>query len=283
MSTVIMAGELRGFDVPSVLQALSLSRQHTVLTLWDRNKRETGEFRLKAGQLLDAVHGDARGRTALHAILQSQEHHTFRVERLADSFDLAEPLGALASLLLDLASEPREPIPVSPPPARRPMRPVTAPPPPPAPRRSAASGTRPRPRVVQDGIANVGPQVAEVAEQAKPLEGLLLAKLPECLLCKSWSRSEPLVPPEVLATYVAQVVQSQRTCFADYPDAGQPRLTLELSTAVAMIEPVTAELVAVYVFDPGTPLGLIRLTVSHFHQILEQRARAELLPQLRSH
>ena len=43
MNSVVMAGSLLSFDVPSLLQAVSLSRQYTLIRLWDRERRPTGE------------------------------------------------------------------------------------------------------------------------------------------------------------------------------------------------------------------------------------------------
>ena len=126
MNTVIMSGALGDFDVPSILQAVSLSRQYTLLRLWDSDKRETGEIRVKAGQLLDAKCGSTRGRSALHSLLQAR-HHSFRVERFADPVNLPDPVGTLAALLLE---------------APRPVLAPPSPPPPPPPVARAAEPPR---------------------------------------------------------------------------------------------------------------------------------------------
>jgi hypothetical protein len=272
MTTVVMAGTLRDFDVPSVLQAVSLSRQHTVLRLWDSGKRETGQIRLKAGQLLDAVQGERRGRTAFQSILRSKAHHTFRVERLQEPADKVEPMGPLASMLLDLPSAAE-----TPPPTPPRMRSV----PPPSPARLNRPSPPPSvpPRAPAITLAALSPKSAALAEAAKPLEGLLLAKLPECLLCKSWSRSEPVIAPETLATYVSQIVQTHRQCLSPLmPTVGEPTLTLELPVGTITIQSMVEDVIAVYVFAPQAPLGLVRLVVSQLHGPLVERARAELLP-----
>ena len=99
MSGLVMEGAVSEYDVATVLQAVSLSRQYTVIRLTDDHKRDMGEIRLKAGQVVSAREGAANGRSAFFNLL-SKPARRFRVERLADSSQFPEPIGSVANLLL---------------------------------------------------------------------------------------------------------------------------------------------------------------------------------------
>lgn len=105
MSDVVMSGTLGAFDVPSILQAMSLSRQYTRLRLWSDLNAKTGEIRMKAGQILQAQSSTLIGKDAFSAIVKGS-HSTFSVERCEEPQEFGTPLGTIASLLLAAHSEP---------------------------------------------------------------------------------------------------------------------------------------------------------------------------------
>lgn len=103
MSDLVMGGDLGDFGVSSILEAVSLSRQHTVIRLWDSVKRPSGELRIKAGQVLDVECQGERGQPAFHLLLR-RPHHSFRVEKLPDPANFPRPVGALFDLLSQFSS-----------------------------------------------------------------------------------------------------------------------------------------------------------------------------------
>lgn len=105
MSDVVMSGSLGAFDVPSILQAMSLSRQYTRLRLWSTGDAKTGEIRMKAGQILQAQSNALVGKDAFSAILHGK-HATFSVERCKEPEQFPQPLGTIASLLLSAHDAP---------------------------------------------------------------------------------------------------------------------------------------------------------------------------------
>lgn len=105
MSDVVMSGSLGAFDVASILQAMSLSRQHTRLRLWSDENAKTGEIRMKAGQILQAQSSTLIGKDAFRSIVAGA-HATFSVERCEEHEEYGTPLGSIASLLLAAHSEP---------------------------------------------------------------------------------------------------------------------------------------------------------------------------------
>lgn len=111
MSDVVMSGTLGAFDIPAILQAMSLSRQYTRLRLWSDLNDKTGEIRMKAGQILQAESSTLIGRDAFVAILEGA-HATFCVERCQDPEHFGAPLGTIGALLLSAKRE-------APAPARR--------------------------------------------------------------------------------------------------------------------------------------------------------------------
>lgn len=273
MSGLVMAGSTADFDVPSILQAVSLSRQCTVLRLWDRDKNDSGEIQIKAGQLLNAKAGAKTGRAALHSVLSSKAHHTFRVERVADASNLPEPVGPLASLLLELprSIEP-EPEPaqtgqtvVGPAPTRpaKTKRPV----PPPVARPAARpTKTRPAPRIVRSEpiLAAVPQALAEEFATYRALEGVVVCKLPECLECLSWERAPGSMSAESVAAYVGQLVRATQALKGGKAPV-ELTLDVELDEGCVSVRHGGADIVVAYRFAPGTPLGLTRLVVTRAH------------------
>ena len=267
----IMSGPLRGFDVASVLQAVSHSREPTLLRLWGASKRTTGEILLKAGQLLDAIHDGDRGRSAFHAIVNSSEHHFFRVERANERMGATPPVGPVAVLLLqNPGNEGTQPV-AHARPSRHRIRPVTSSFTPedstPGHRRLPipASPALP-PRLVAGWIEG---EMAQRLTEAKAVEGALLVSLPGGQLFRSWNRSGPGVTPDKLATYVGRLAMSHQGCLTEMmPASGPPTFTVELPTATLVIEAVSEDLLAAYVFGSQTALGLLRLTVADIHPSL---------------
>ena len=245
MSRVIMAGALGDFDVPSILQAVSLSRQYTLLRLWDSDKRESGEIRVKAGQLLDASCAGRRGRSALHSLLRGK-HHSFRVERVADPVNLPEPVGPLAALLLDM--------------------PQPVPPPPPSPSTVETQPVAPPVR-----LADVPP--AATSSSVPSDVGERLGKLPaitQAVVCSrveqrswEWARAGAQLSAQQLRGLAALLEKG---------DAETMRCTtFELPDAVVVVRPGDGGVVWACAFPPATPLGLVRLVADAAQSILSDR------------
>ncbi len=227
-----MSGALGEFDVPSILQAVSLSRQCTLLRLWNENNDETGQIRVKAGQLLGATYGGRRGRAALHSLLKAR-HHSFRVERFADPVNVPPPLGPLAAMLLEMP----QPVP-DPPPLRLP------------------SPAEPAPSTVETVNAPM-PDIAGSRLAA-------LAAIEQVVVCRSvdgrntweWTRNGRGSAADVRAL-VTMLMQS---------DAPRGRMTFENDDAVVVVRPMGKGAMAGYGFPPGVPLGLVRLVVDAAHR-----------------
>ena len=262
MSQVVMAGELEDFDVPSVLQAVSLSRQYTVVSLWDRRKRKTGEICIKAGQLVDASTGSQSGKGAFQQIMSSGEHHSFRVERQDDPAGLERPVGQLASMLLEVPSPQSAPPPASG--ASRPPQPA-----------AQASTRSPRivPAVSQlnrtSGLAELTPSEACLASGTPPLQALLLAKLPSCEQAGIWQRSQSGLPAEGMARYLKQATEAQ-ACLSQ-PQAQMPTSILETKDGILVTGSVGKQRAVLFCFAPGTPLGLARLAAARLSARLTDR------------
>ncbi len=103
---VITKGSLKDFATVDVLQALSLSRQHTSVELYTEDGKPAGRVVLKAGMVLDAsVAGSSlRGLSALRELL-GMPLHSFQVERLPVEGDYPVPIGRLSSRLFSQSSD----------------------------------------------------------------------------------------------------------------------------------------------------------------------------------
>jgi len=247
MSTVIMAGALNTFDVSSVLQAVSLSRQYTSIRLWNAARQETGELRVKAGQLLHAAAGELRGKAAFRAIVQSDAHQTFRVERMTEATNLPEPLGPLARLLLDVppigATPPRAPAPPASKtvrPGAPNLRPVQSPPPLP----TLAS------LVPQDALDRLTAGVD------------VLVSISVCNASETVSSSLGDAGSERVASSVAEFVQ--RFCALQHQlfGSGEVSTLVELGAGVVCVRSVGKDLCAGFLFTRNTSLGMVRFLTS---------------------
>ncbi len=96
----VMEGTLADFDVLTLMQVLSTSRQQTKLELFDTASRIVGTVRAKSGNLLSAETGTERGEAAVVALLRSPSNSTFVISRI---FSVLEPgqasLGDLGDIL----------------------------------------------------------------------------------------------------------------------------------------------------------------------------------------
>lgn len=314
MNSVVMAGALSTFDVPSLLQAVSLSRQYTLIRLWDKDRQPSGEIRLKAGQLVDAHGGGQRGKAALYAILRSRHHFSFRVERLDDPVNLPEPVGPLASLLLAMppaatvaAVEPVPPPRGAPRPQSGSM-PSTVPPVPPSPEDSqtrvripsavsavpAASGGSPRPvdtatsqplpvtpmpRGVTEprrlSMAAMPAMVTEMLEDVDGLQVALVLSIPQARCFTRWHRAVVPVPISALAGFATRWLLAHRQSFNSVP--GMPRGTVELAEGILVLDPVSEARLIGYFFEARVPHGLIRLRV---RQLAERMAHFHVDPEI---
>jgi len=226
-----MAGALDTFDVASVLQAVSLSRQHTSIRFWGASREETGELRVKSGQLLHAAAGELRGRAAFQSIIRGTHHRTFRVERLPLAMNLPEPIGPLARLLLDVP----EPSPPPPPPkAIRTLRSTPTPPP-------------------SESSRVVSPQrLAELLEPVETIHSVVLEDLSGSPLA-AWSRG----PTEAaMLNYARGLIAIHRTTQGE--SGAFPTAIVQFPARVIMVEALRPEVAVVYAFAAGTPMGMAR-------------------------
>lgn len=255
-----MSGALDTFDLASLLQALSLSRQHTSIRLWGAQRQDTGEIRIKAGQLLHAIRGPLRGYEAFEAIVQSKHHTMFRVERLSLAANHPEPIGPIASLLLR-ASTPSTNLGAASveTPGIRPARSNVTPlrnPVPPLPSWHATN-LAPTPQIE---LPNLGTLVRE-------FEGLLCVAIhhANATPVAVWTAN-----PSVDATFVPfvhKLAALQRSIQKDgqrdgQTDGSRGGALLELVAGIVQIEPIDAVHASTFVFDPKTPLGMANLVVS---------------------
>lgn len=269
MSNVVMAGSLGEFDVPAVLQAVSLSRQYTLIRLWDEDSQPSGEIRIKAGQVVEAACNTDRGKLAFSSIL-GRHHTTFRVERMSDPAAFPEPVGSLSSLLLSAASVP--------PPkatAKAPAKPTVVPL-----RKSAAAPTlsspparssapplgRPTTPPVLRGRVKVeaAPEsVATALESLAALDGIVVTAKNDASRAWSWQRGPTPIVAEAAAGFAHAITNAMQASLASVTAPGDLATTMmELGRARLVVEHSTPEVLVVYIFGAKTPLGVVRHCVA---------------------
>jgi hypothetical protein len=110
--TAVMRGSTNEFDLPTLMQALSISRQYTGIEVSDERGAPVGTVVLKSGKVVSAETPRRQGLGALRELSRVGSDHHFFVFR-TDLSDERDALGSVANLLLALLDgEPPE-VPVS--------------------------------------------------------------------------------------------------------------------------------------------------------------------------
>lgn len=286
MSQVIMAGSLGDFDVPAVLQAVGLSRQYTLVQLWDEQKQLSGEIRIKAGQVVEAACNDDRGRSAFSSIL-SRAHDTFRVERMSDPASFPEPLGSLSSLLLSSVpprlerKEAAKPKSSTPPKSSKPkllaMREPASGSPAAVPAASKPAASKPPAKGVkaspmrQTVAANQNSALRAVAADDAlqqifrgyaHLDAAIIFSAAHPQRAQSWDRYRDSKSLSDLAEIVWQTVQASTTASSTTPAL---RWTMEFRDFLVVVQRCASGEWVAYRFSAQRPLGLVRHCVTLVH------------------
>jgi chromosome partitioning protein len=107
MRTTVMEGEFGEFDLASVMQVVSIGRQHTGIDLFDDRGGVVGTLFLKSGKILAASSGSISGLDAVTSLLRGGRSKRFSVYRAEPFDDVASPVGSVGEILLRLMeSEP---------------------------------------------------------------------------------------------------------------------------------------------------------------------------------
>ncbi|HVZ34400.1 MAG TPA: AAA family ATPase [Polyangiaceae bacterium] len=99
-----MEGELEGIDLVEVLQVVGIGRQYTGVELRKADQTPFGTVFIKAGKVVSAVAGQARGRDAFFALfaqVATESRKFFHVFRMETPRELPEPVGSLGNLMLE--------------------------------------------------------------------------------------------------------------------------------------------------------------------------------------
>jgi hypothetical protein len=99
----VMKGSLSEFDLPTLIQTVGVSRQHSALEIHDE-LTIVGAVYLKSGIVLSVTAGELTGIPALHYLLTSHSNDSFRVLRMHDDVSAREPLGSIGRVLLELST-----------------------------------------------------------------------------------------------------------------------------------------------------------------------------------
>jgi chromosome partitioning protein len=96
----ILEGNLADFNLIEVLQVLSMSRQYTRVEVFDDKRHSLGTIHIKSGKVVQAADRTYRGRAAFLQLVRGTSSW-FRVYRIAMPALVPEPVGSLASLLVE--------------------------------------------------------------------------------------------------------------------------------------------------------------------------------------
>jgi hypothetical protein len=96
--TVVMQGSTNEFDLPTLLQALSIGRQFVAIELVDPLGLPLGTVYVKAGHVVSAVAGDLLDLDALRLLLRHKQRLAFFVYRSPFQGE-PDPLGPIDEVL----------------------------------------------------------------------------------------------------------------------------------------------------------------------------------------
>ncbi len=102
MRAAVMEGSLAEFDLPSVMQVVSIGRQFTGVELFDASGSVVGTLLLKSGKILAANSGALSGLEAVTRLLHVSPENRFSVYRTEPLIDLPSPVGAVGEILLKI-------------------------------------------------------------------------------------------------------------------------------------------------------------------------------------
>ena len=115
-TTLVMTGRLEDFKLVDVLQVVGLSRQYTAVELRREDGRIYGTIWVKAGRVIGCEREGQRGRNAFYEMFGGSAD-VFVVSRLPEPSSYPQPLGSLASLLMEAIERAARPQALPPPPA----------------------------------------------------------------------------------------------------------------------------------------------------------------------
>jgi len=106
MRATVMEGSLAEFDLPSVMQVVSIGRQYTGVELFDASGSVVGTLLLKSGKILAANSGALSGLEAVTRLLRVSPENRFAVYRTEAAQNVAAPVGAVGEILLKMIMSP---------------------------------------------------------------------------------------------------------------------------------------------------------------------------------
>ncbi len=110
-----------------------------------------------------------------------------------------------------------------------------------------------------------------------PLRGMFVTAMPDCLLFYSWTRESEAWSAEDVAAYLGDLIRANTQSLRALSSwSSQMQITVEASDVLLLLRELEGDFVVAFVFERGTPLGMLRL---HVERILAKLN--ELLPKIR--
>lgn len=303
----ILAGELAPFGISSLLEAASLSRLPIALKLWDKEGEASGELQIRAGQVRVAECQGEGGLPAIRLLLR-RPHHRFAIERLAKTteaegaasivslFDLVEreerPEAASASLRtapgepIDSSQEKAEvqhysdeddedddaprsgiPTPVMTPIPLQAVEPLR--------RGSRGAEHLPELQALELRACRRG-WVSEL-EKLPQLRAMILLEHPQAKEGEFWSCDGAQISIAMLGEFCQACVLAQLRLpqFREEHDPVGYRMTMEHRLGCIVADVDESGLLRICLFDPATPLAIVRHSVRGLIALSRPEAQAK--------
>ncbi len=122
----------------------------------------------------------------------------------------------------------------------------------------------------------------EAVETVPSLRGVFVTAMPDCLLFDAWMRAGESWAGEDLASYFGDLVRANREGLkALRAWSVEMQVTIESTELLLILRELTSDFVVGFVFEHGTPLGMVRLHVKRVLSVLEDilpKVEPELRP-----
>lgn len=301
----ILSGELTPFGISSLLEAASLSRLPIVLKLWDKEDEASGELQIRAGQVRVAECQGEGGLPAIRLLLR-RPHHRFAIERLAKTteaegaasivslFDLVEgeerpeAAGAASS-----STSPGEPIDSSqekagaqqysdedddaprsgiPTPVMTPIPLQAA-----EPLRRGSRGAEHPPELQALELRACRRGWVSELEKLPQLRAMILLEHPQAKEGEFWSCDGAQISIAMLGEFCQACVLAQLRLpqFREEHDPVGYRMTMEHRLGCIVADVDESGLLRICLFDPATPLAIVRHSVKGLIALSRPEAQAK--------
>lgn len=113
--------------------------------------------------------------------------------------------------------------------------------------------------------------LTQIASDVPSLQGVLITAMPDCLMFDAYLPSNTTWTPESVASYFGDLVRANREALKSMDNwSSDMQVTIESSESLIILKEVQEQFVIGFIFNLGTPIGMVRLHVQKMLRNIEQ-------------